>query len=555
MKLVFTVVCAASLLLGGAPTCWSQTRQKQKLTASDGEPGDWFGYSVGISPTLAVVGARADDDLGSFAGSAYVFDLKTGAELHKLLASDGQAGDAFGRMADVDGNISVIGAPLHDGLGSNSGATYVFDIETGVEIFLLQASDGSAGDFFGWPAIDAGRVVIGASGDDDLGSESGSSYVFNATTGSPLRKLTASDGAPGDGFGAPVALEAGYALIGAIGADDLGTDSGSAYVFDVESGVQLRKLTPSDGGPGDRFGWSAATDGSRAVVGAPNKGAGAAYVFDLETGLELFKLAASDGVSGDEFGRTVALWKQRIVVGADRSDDFGADSGSVYVFDLGTGQELFKLNASDSQAGDRFGVTVAASSGMALIAAFTDDDMGVDSGSAYVFDITVDCNGNGIDDSTDIEAGSSEDTDSDGVPDECQCNVQPYCETSPNSVGPGARIRGFGEPRIGSVDFRIEAALCPPRQFGVFFFGPIQTQFPFGDGWRCIGGGLTRLFPVQRVGDGGSASMFLETTVPPLDAVRSLTTLNFQFWYRDPKPVGFGFNLSDGLEVTFCPTL
>ena len=27
----------------------------------------------------------------------------------------------------------------------------------------------------------------------------------------------------------------------------------------------------------------------------------------------------------------------------------------------------------------------------------------------------------------------------------------------------------------------------------------------------------------------------------------------FQFWYRNPSAGGAGFNLSDGLRVTFCP--
>ena len=79
-------------------------------------------------------------------------------------------------------------------------------------------------------------------GDDDNGSDSGSAYVFDfvGTAWSQTAKLTASDGAASDEFGFSVSLSGDRALVGAapgagrgLGDDDNGSDSGSAYVFDL----------------------------------------------------------------------------------------------------------------------------------------------------------------------------------------------------------------------------------------------------------------------------------------------------------------------------------
>ncbi len=70
-------------------------------------------------------------------------------------------------------------------------------------------------------------------GNDDGGTDSGSAYVFTRTGGvwSQQAKLTASDLAYADYFGVSVAVSGDTAVIGAYGDDDGGSDSGSAYVF------------------------------------------------------------------------------------------------------------------------------------------------------------------------------------------------------------------------------------------------------------------------------------------------------------------------------------
>ena len=312
--------------------------EPHKLSALDAAAYDVFGYSVAVSGNIAVIGAYGDDDNGSNSGSAYVFDVTTGNQLRKLAALDAAATDSFGHSVAVSGTMAVVGARWDDDKGNNSGSAYVFDVTTGNQLRKLIALDGAADDLFGYSvAVSGNMAVVGAYQNDDNGSNSGSAYVFDITTGNQMAKLTASDAAALDLFGYSVAVSGNTAIIGAYQDDDGGSNSGSAYVFDVTTGSQLRKLTASDAAAFDQFGYSVAVSGNMAVIGAKgdddNGGAsGSAYVFGVTTGNELQKLTASDGAASDSYGYSVALSGGTTVIGAYENDDDGTNSGSAYLF-------------------------------------------------------------------------------------------------------------------------------------------------------------------------------------------------------------------------------
>ena len=93
-------------------------------------------------------------------------------------------------------------------------------------------------------------------------------------------------------------------------------------------------LVPTDGAEDDRFGWRVAINGNVAIVAAPfddddGNVSGSAYLFDVTTGLQTAKLTASDAAEGDVFGNWgIAIDGNTAVVAADRNDDNGEDSGS-----------------------------------------------------------------------------------------------------------------------------------------------------------------------------------------------------------------------------------
>ena len=89
-----------------------------KLIASDGAVDDIFGFSVSTNGDRAIVGAYQDDDDGSRSGSAYVFDLTTEQELFKLTASEGDTNNYFGYSVSIDGDRAIVGAQFNVGNGS-----------------------------------------------------------------------------------------------------------------------------------------------------------------------------------------------------------------------------------------------------------------------------------------------------------------------------------------------------------------------------------------------------------------------------------------------------
>jgi hypothetical protein len=177
---------------------------------------------------------------------------------------------------------------LDDDNGEDSGSAYVFTRSDTIWIqqAKLTASDGAKSDYFSRSiSLISDTALIGARGND----EKGSAYVFvrSGNTWLEQAKLTASDGASGDGFGYSVSLSDDTALIGAHGDDDNGYASGSAYVFTRSDNIWLEqaKLTASDGKSGDVFGSSVSIDdGDTAIIGALYQSDaepyfGAAYVF------------------------------------------------------------------------------------------------------------------------------------------------------------------------------------------------------------------------------------------------------------------------------------
>ena len=426
---LLAVVC---LLASAGPIHGTTFDEISKLTASDAAQNDKLGWAVSVSGNIAVVGAPND---GAEVGAAYVFDVNTGNELFKLTASDWANFDEFGYSVAVTGNRAVIGARYDDDHGMQSGSAYVFDVTTGNELFKLTASDAVANATFGYSvAISGNTAVIGARSDDDSGSATGSAYVFDIDTGSELFKLTASDGDALDHFGHSVAASGNLAVIGAKYDEDRGDQSGSAYIFDLTTGNELFKLLGSDVGSNGHFGQSVGISGNRAVVTARNAnlGDGAAYVFDVTTGNELFKLTASDAVPhvSFAFGWSGAVSGNLAVIGAYSDDDNGQSSGSAYVFDVATGNEMCKLTASDGAWGDEFGISVAIDDNTIVVGAHQDNDNAIDAGSAYVFSSDPipppprgDINGDGVVNVADLGilagfwgmSGTIADIDGDGV--------------------------------------------------------------------------------------------------------------------------------------------
>jgi len=212
---------------------WSQ---QAKLIASDGVKGDGFGYSVCISGDYAIVGSPFDDNgANTDQGSVYIFTRTSNTWiLHaKLTASDSESSDYFGWSVSISGNYVIIGA-RNDAIGSNryQGSAYIFVRVGGtwLQQAKLTASDGLASDLFGHSVSISGDYAIVGAISDDLGSNinQGSAYIFYrlGNNWSTVRQVSDVSGTSENLFGTATSINStGIYLIGAPSKDNKGSTS------------------------------------------------------------------------------------------------------------------------------------------------------------------------------------------------------------------------------------------------------------------------------------------------------------------------------------------
>ena len=236
---------------------------------------------------------------------------------------------------------------------------------------LLEASDASTGDGFGYSvAMDGGYAAIGAYQDSETFSFQGSCYVFELDgsglwPGTETVRLTSPSPGMFHRFGWDVAIDGDFLVVGS---PERTVGDGSAFVYERIAGVWtfVQELFAADlvGVPSD-FGLSVAIDGDTIAVGAPMDGNGSVYVFTRSMGgswVEEQKLTASDGLLGDNFGLSLALQADRLVIGAPLQDEFPFEvCGAAYLFERSASvwSENTKFELAAKQSNDRYGLDVA----------------------------------------------------------------------------------------------------------------------------------------------------------------------------------------------------
>jgi hypothetical protein len=366
------------------------------LTASDGQTNDAFGYSVALDGDTAVVGAFRVD---VFEGAVYVFernqnDAGQWGFVKKLTKNAGQLGSEFGTSVGISGDIIVVGA---------FGSAYIFARNQGGpnnwgQVKMLTGSEGGISGKA--VAVNGDLVVAGA---DGLNSAQGAAYLFARNQGGPdnwgeVKKLTASDGVAEDYFGLAVAIDGDTIAIGAPGHRFITANiPGYVYIFGRNHGGadnwgQVKKLSGAN--PKARFGASIGLSGDTLVVGQPNQSiTGIAFLFERNQGGpdnwgETMTLLAGDGSVSSEFGFATAISGDVVIVGA-KGDNNNQGASHIYSRNeggVGLWGKVVTLVASDGNAGDLFGYSVAVK-GTDFWVGAPSDDVGTNTtqGSVYVF--------------------------------------------------------------------------------------------------------------------------------------------------------------------------
>ena len=535
----------------------------QKIDSDEGgfggllENADRFGRSVAGIGDLdldgvpdCIVGARSDDDGGIDAGAIYVLFLNSDATVRaeqKISALEGglpagllDAGDFFGYSVvpvgdlDSDGVVDIaVGAPNDDDSGNNAGAVYLINLtRTGTVKAISKITNGTPGfgaplalgDAFGMGCGELGDfngdgwhdLAVPAPNDDDGGNQRGAVYVLFLGPGGAIQstvKYSATSGgfagalSDGDSFGGRQVARIGdldgdgrdELAVGTFRDDDGGADRGAFWVLFLDATFQVtsqQKVSQTQGGftpalaDGDLFGMTLAPIGDADLDGVPD-----------------------------------------LVVSSNRDDDGGPDRGALYLLHMnsdGTVKGSSKISSATGLAGEpgfylldgeRFGRALGVLGDLRGDGSFSigvGAGAGVDGGAIWILTF-------------DRSQGSR------------------YCASTANSTGAAAQTTASGSLSLGHDHLTLFAQPVPNTAH-VFFFGPNQTQVPFGNGFLCANGGLSRIgTPSLSSGNVAQESLGLSAL--------GLTpgSYNFQCWFRDPAAGGAAFNTSGGLELTFAP--
>jgi len=530
--------------------------------------GDGFGTAVARAGDAdrdgvedVVVGAPGSDQLGPDTGAVYLFSGADGAllwVLHGELPLD-HLGAAVAAAGDVDrdGHADVLVGLPGDGARWDVGRAWVLSGRDGA--FLWRLEGVQPRDLFGTSVAGVGDVdrdgfddvAVGAPMERRLYHAAGSVRVFSGRTGAVLHDIGGAD--YNDQLGRQVAgvgdvdLDLFPDFAAAAPLDDDGApDAGSVRVYSGQSGAILHtfdgatlfeQLGSALAGAGD-----VDADGRPdLIVGTPFDGragasSGSAVVLSGRDGSEIWSahgagpetffgsaVAGVGDVDGDGFAD--------FVVGGYGADEKGSESGMATLYSGIDGAPMHSVFGE--RTGDGLGRAVA------LVGDLDRDGLG---------DFVV---GAPASDGTAAGLGSVR------AHNGCPVRARSFCSSSQSSAGPGARISSSGSSRVGARDFHLIVNGAVPGQTGQFYYGAFADEAPFGDGVRCVGGRLFRVGLPVAVSPAGEVRLRLDFRHPPLSQglgeVTAGSTWFFQFLFLDPGgPGGRGFNLSDGLRVTFC---
>ena len=390
---LFTVLLVSLLFSATAGSLTAQTITHVPLYTFHGDSESLFenfGYSVsgagdvnGDGLADVIVGVAANDN---FRGSARVLSGNDGSVLYNLDGDTSSSilGDQFGFSVSGAGDVNgdgiddfIVGAPNDDNNGAESGNARVL---SGSDGSILYDFDGdSAGDLFGRSVSAGGDVngdgfddfIVGARGDDNNGTSSGSARVLSGIDGSVLYNF---DGdSAGDLLGTSVSGAGdvngdGRAdlIVGAFSDDNNGTSSGSARVL---SGIDGSVLYNFDGdSAGDLFGQSVSAAGdvngdgmADLIVGANgnNDFRGSARVLSGSDGSVLYTFDGDNAF--DHFGSSVSGagdvngdGRADLIVGSPNANNF---RGNARVLSGSDGSVLYNLDGDNE--GDSFGLSVS----------------------------------------------------------------------------------------------------------------------------------------------------------------------------------------------------
>lgn len=521
-----------------------------KLLANDGNSGDYYGKSVALDGTTLAIGAWMDDHLGDQAGSVYVYVLNgpNWVLQQKLTVTTVSSQYRFGESLSLQGDRLAVGCAW-DGVGAyQSGAVYVFERSGTVwtQTAKLKGSNVFYNRNLGRSvALDGDTIAAGAPIECCFSNPPGNVYVFRLVGGVWIEEAVLS----GQGALASAALGHSVALAGDLlvaGEPHFryttnAQTPGFAHVYLRTGSVwtETQRLSNPSGYMNGLFGQSVAFEGNTIVIGAPEGPVhGQAYVFEDVGGTWTLtqQLLPNDERVAGEFGESVAIEGAQIAVGAPLA------VGGVYVFErsAGTWTQRSKLIQSEAGLSDRLAGAVTLDGGRLLAGAQSDDDLGTESGAAFLYALPA------VSVGTPFCAG-------DGSAGPCPCGN----ESTPghqlgcrNYFGQGAWLFAVGSASASVDDLELHAFGGLTRRSFLVASTVSGAAATYGNGLSC----LSSPFLVRSAAPIGGQSY--ARFGPGLGATAGWgpgQTWYFQQFYRDAGTCNGGKNASNAVAVTIAP--
>jgi VCBS repeat protein/FG-GAP repeat protein len=536
--------------------------------------GDEYGHSVsGAGDVNAdgfddfIVGSPLDDYAGPDTGRAVIYSGVDGSVIHTFngVSFFDQLGYSVGAAGDVnaDGHDDVIvGAPLHDGNGTDAGAAFIYS-----------DFDGSVLEIH-YGATDAGRLGHSVSGAGDVNSDGTPDVIVGAPLhsvgGDPRGRAVVFSGADGstlwEWVGANNDDETGFAVRGVgdlsgdgfhdviVGEPGYQSDDGRARVFSGQSGTSLFGLSTVGGRSGASVGGGGDVDGDGTpdvVVGSPAwiNERGYVRVFSGQGGGVLRSLNTPEDAL-DRWGHAVDMvgdlngdGHSDLAVGIQFGDAGSLNCGSVYVYSGKDWSLFYRLDGLAS--GDQFGSVVS-------VAGDVDGDGFTDLISGAPFSSA------GLDTTGSVRVTSglggggpiSPYCLGDGTQAACPCvNYGSAGSGCQNSTTDGARLTWTGTHFVTNDDLVFHVSNVRPNQTSVLIQGSTAISMTFRDGLLCTGNPTHRVEYMTFDSQGTTSS---SSSIVTEGNVHSGDTRYYQVWYRDPNllsPCGALSNFTNGVKV------
>ena len=372
-----------------------------------------FDISLSSNGDTVAIGAPINDGNGIISGHVRIYENTGGSWTQIGQDIDGEEiRDRSGSSVSLssDGSIVAIGAPRNDGNGAFSGHVRVYQNVEGFWTQVGQDIDGvDSIDFFGESVIlssDGSIVAAGASGNDENGSGSGQLRVYQNVEGfwTQINNVIGGE-AIDDQSGGSVSLssDGNIVVIGATGNDGNGYNSGQARVFKNEFGVWSQLGDDIDGRitySADQFGHSTSISSNGNIIavaanrkdnGIDNIRGGQVTIYEINNGDWTQVGNRINGESSfDDSGSSVSLSSDGniIAIGAIFNDGNGDRSGHVRIYQNIGGSWTQIGNDIDGEAASNLSgssISLSSDGSILAISAIANSANGLNSGHVRIY--------------------------------------------------------------------------------------------------------------------------------------------------------------------------